>query len=182
MFITGSIPQPTGSGPRHMQISGGQLFVLHELTSTLTAQSLPASPSKNSSITSTVNIIPPGVPSGNTFAAAELLIPSSSAAFPTTYIYASNRNVGPNRDPRGDAITIIRYSGGQLHVVGYTYTGLDQIRSMQFGGPDKRYLIAGSATGKAGVAVFERTNGGKTLTLVARNATIPIRTSFVWWE
>jgi 6-phosphogluconolactonase (cycloisomerase 2 family) len=183
MALTGSISQPSGSGPRHMQISGGQLFVLHELSSTLTVQPLPASPSGSSSITSTVNIIPPGVPSGNTYAAGELLIPPTSSAFPTTYIYASNRNTGYNRDPRGgDAITIIQVSGGQLSIVGYVYTGLDQIRGMQFGGPDKRYLITGSASGAAGVAVFERTDGGKTLTLVARDTTIPIRTTFAWLE
>jgi 6-phosphogluconolactonase (cycloisomerase 2 family) len=163
-----------------MQISGGNLFVLHELSSTLTVQPLPASPSGSSTITSTVNVVPPSAPSGNVWAAAEILMPPTSTAFPTQYIYASNRNKGYNMDSRGDAITIIQYSGGQLSIVGYAYTGLDQVRGMQFGGPDNRYLIAGSARGTTGVAVFERTDGGKTLTLVAKNTSSPIRTSFVW--
>jgi 6-phosphogluconolactonase (cycloisomerase 2 family) len=181
LSLTGNIPQPEGSGPRHMEILDKQLFVLHENDNTLTVQPLPASPTGKSSITSTVSIVPPGVPAKSTFAAAELLIPANSTAFPTSFIYASNRNIGPDFDPRGDAVAILQNTNGKLSVVGHAFTGLTNIRSMRFGGPDKRYLIVGSATA-GGVAVFERTSGGKNLTLVARDATIPIRTSFAWLE
>jgi 6-phosphogluconolactonase (cycloisomerase 2 family) len=177
--VAGSLAQPSGSGPRHMQIYGGTLFVLHELASTLTAQPLPASDSGSSSISSSVSIVPPNPPSGASWAAAELLLPAPNSAFPTPYLYASNRNTG-TQDSRGDAITILQYSGGALSVVGYVFTGLDQIRGMAIGGPNNEYIIAGSYAGGAGVAVFQRTSGGANLTLVARDSTISTRTSFVW--
>jgi 6-phosphogluconolactonase (cycloisomerase 2 family) len=179
--VVGSIPQPSGSGPRHMQIYGGTLFVLHELASTLTAQPLPASDSGSSTISSTVSIVPPNPPSGAAMAAAELLLPPPNSAFPTPYLYASNRNTG-TLDSRGDAITILQFNNATqaLSVVSYVYTGLDQIRGMQIGGPNNEYLIAGSYAGGAGVAVFQRTNGGANLTLIARDSTVGTRTSFVW--
>jgi hypothetical protein len=144
----------------------------------LTAQPLPAL-GGSSSISSSVVIIPPGVPSGAAMAAAEILIPPPSTSFPTQYIYASNRNTG-TQDSRGDAVTILTYTNGALNIVGYAFTGIDQIRGMQFGGPDNRYLIASGVAGSAGVIVFERTNGGANLTLVARDLTLPTRTSFAW--
>jgi hypothetical protein len=42
------------------------------------------------------------------------------------------------------------------------------------------YLIAAGVAGSAGVVVFERTNGGKDLKVVARNTDIPTRSTFVW--
>lgn len=161
-----------------MEIRNNTLFVLHELASTLSEQPLPPLGS-NSAITSTVSIVPPNPPSGNYMAAAEILIPPTSAAFPTAYIYASNRNKG-TQDSRGDAITILQNNNGTLSIVGYTFTGINQIRGMQFGGPDNRYLIASGYAGNAGVLMYERTNGGANLTLVAKDTTLPTRSSFVW--
>jgi 6-phosphogluconolactonase (cycloisomerase 2 family) len=182
----GGLAQPKGSGPRHVQVVNGTLFVLHELASTLTAQPLGASGSSadTSAIVSSVYIVPPDAPSvssGAKWQAAEILIPPTSAAFPTQYIYASNRNTGtPGSDPRGDAITVLTYTNNKLNIVGYSYTGISQVRGMEFGGPDNQYLIAGGVVGTAGVAVFQRTNGGANLTLIARDTTLPTRTSFVW--
>lgn len=155
------------------------LYVLHELASTLTSQVLPAAPNGTSSIISSFSIIPPNPPAGSVFAAAEILFPTTCYSFPQRYIYVSNRNTGV-QDARGDAITIFSATGeGVLTLVGYVYTGLDQIRGMQLGGPNLEYLIAGGYAG-GGVAIFERTNGGANLTLLARNTDLPTRTSFVW--
>ena len=83
------------------------------------------------------------------------------------------------QDPRGDAITIFRTDGaGHLSLVGYTYTGLDQIRGMQLFGPNEEFLIAGGYAA-GGVAVFKRTGSGEGLQLLARNTNLPTRTSFV---
>ena len=63
------------------------------------------------------------------------------------------------------------------------YTGLDQIRGMEIGLAEnggETYLIAAGVAGSAGVVVFERTNGGKDLKVVARNTDIPTRSTFVW--
>ena len=60
------------------------------------------------------------------------------------------------------------------------YTGLDQIRGMEFSPGGEDYLIAGGVVGTAGVVVFKRTNGGRDLDVVVRNLDVGNRTSFVW--
>ena len=60
------------------------------------------------------------------------------------------------------------------------FTGIDQIRGMEFFGDDDRYLIASGVAGEAGVLVFERTGNGGNLTLLTTNKDVPTRTSFVW--
>ncbi len=106
-------------------------------------------------------------------------MPAPNAAFPTRYIYASNRNIGTT-DERGDSIAIYEYTGGELNLIAQVYTGLDQVRGMEFGGENSEYLVASGVVGAGGVAVFERTEGGKNLFEVARNTDVPTRTSFVW--
>jgi len=63
------------------------------------------------------------------------------------------------------------------------FTGIDQIRGMEFGnvgtGGDQ-FLIASGVAGSAGVIMLKRTEGGRNLEIVARNLDIPTRTSFVW--
>ncbi|KAF8954799.1 hypothetical protein BDZ97DRAFT_2081317 [Flammula alnicola] len=63
------------------------------------------------------------------------------------------------------------------------FTGLDQVRGMEFGneaqGGDE-FLIAGGVAGTAGVIVLRRTEGGQNMEIVARNLDIPTHTSFVW--
>ncbi|TFK70245.1 hypothetical protein BDN72DRAFT_551718 [Pluteus cervinus] len=191
--IQGSIPQPYGSGPRHIAIYNERLFTIHELSSTLSVQTIPAAPNGTSTVISTVSIIPTDAgtpPSGSTtWAAAEILIPSPSSRFPTPYIYVSNRNVGYNLDPRGDSIAIFEHvnvgtSSESLRLVNQVFTGLSQIRGMQFGPADSRggdeFLIAAGVAGTAGTVVLRRTEGGRNLQVVARNLDIPTRTSFVW--
>ncbi|KAJ7725742.1 Lactonase, 7-bladed beta-propeller-domain-containing protein [Mycena olivaceomarginata] len=184
--ITGEIPQPLGSGPRHMRISNNRLYVLHELTSTLTVQAIPSFPNGTSTIISTASIIPANPPPGAVWAAAEILIPPPSARFPTQYIYVSNRNTGV-QTLTGDSIAIFKNMEQgtpreRLQLVTQVFTGLDQIRGMEFGAADDEYLIAGGVAGTAGVVVYRRADGGRALEEVVRNTDIPRRTSFVWKE
>ncbi|KAJ7220583.1 Lactonase, 7-bladed beta-propeller-domain-containing protein [Mycena pura] len=172
--ITGQIPQPTGSGPRHIRISNGRLYTLHELASTLTVQPIPSSPNGTSTIISTASIIP--APTA-VWAAAEILIPPPSKRF-GEYIYVSNRNTGIAIFENLDQGT----PRERLQLVRQVFTGLDQIRGMEFGGEDNEYLIAGGVAGNAGVVIYKRVDGGRNLVEVVRNTEVPTRTSFVWKE
>lgn len=100
--------------------------------------------------------------------------------FPNPYIYVSNRNTG-TQDPKGDSIAIYTFdSTGAVTQVKQVFTGLDQIRGIEIGGPENQYLIAGGVAGTAGVVIYERVNGGQDLKEIARNTDIPTATSFVW--
>lgn len=150
-------------------------------------QPIPSAPNGTSSILSSVSIIPPNPPKGSSFAAAEILIPQPTERFPDPLIYVSNRNVG-TQDSRGDAVTIFELVNKglpdeKLQVVNYAFTGLDQIRGMEFGPSEKgaeEFLIAAGVAGSAGTVVLRRDQGGRNLTVVARNLDVPTRTSFVW--
>ena len=112
----------------------GYLYTLHELSSTLTSQVLPKAPNGTSSLISNSSIVPPGLPAGAAMAAGESLIPSISHAFSGSYVYVSNRNTGV-QDPRGDAIAIYgREKNGSVSFVDCIFTGIDQIRGMEFFG------------------------------------------------
>jgi 6-phosphogluconolactonase (cycloisomerase 2 family) len=135
-----------------------------------------------------MSIIPPDQPQGSQFAAAEVLIPEPTLNFSTPYIYVSNRNVGTVLDPRGDSIAIFELvnkgtRNEKLQLVNQVFTGLDQIRGMEFGPScrgGEKFLIAAGVAGSAGTVVLERTDGGRNMTVVARNTDIPTRSSFVW--
>ncbi|OCH93156.1 putative isomerase YbhE [Obba rivulosa] len=177
--IQGQIVQPTGSGPRHAAIRGNTLYVLHELASTLTQQNIPPAPNGTTGpLIANFSIIPPDPPVGADFAAGEILLTEPSLNFPAPYIYVSNRNTGV-QDPKGDAIVIFQVEP-ELKLLKYVYTGLDQIRGMQLGGPEDEFLIAGGVNGTAGVVMLRRTDGGRDLELFVRNTELPTRTSFVW--
>ncbi|KIK57372.1 hypothetical protein GYMLUDRAFT_46246 [Collybiopsis luxurians FD-317 M1] len=185
--ITGDVPQPLGSGPRHMRIFDERIFVIHELASTLTVQPIPTKPNGTSTIIDSESIIPSGLPAGAAMAAAEILIPNPTSKFPTPYIYVSNRNTGV-QDPRGDAIAIYEHVNQgrpdeRLERIVEVFTGLDQIRGMEIGlesnGGDE-FLIAAGVAGTAGTVVYRRVDGGRNLTEVARNLDIPTRTTFIW--
>lgn len=110
--------------------------------------------------------------------AAELLIPPISATFPTPYIYVSNRN---DPSPEGDLISIFSIEkDGTPKLVKEVRSGLKHLRGMSFGGPDDRWLVAGGVFG-GGVRVFERTEAGRNLAVVASS---PIAadspTGFLW--
>ncbi|KAJ7883517.1 hypothetical protein B0H14DRAFT_3857350 [Mycena olivaceomarginata] len=90
---------------------------------------------------------------GAVWAAAEILTPS--ACF-SRYNYVLTRNTDGTPEEK---------------------LQLDQIRGMQFGGEDDEYLIAGGVAGTAGVVIYQRVDGGRNLTEVARNTDIPMGTS-----
>ena len=118
---------------------------------------------------------------GAKFAAAEVLIPPPNPAFPSTLVYASNRNTGTNSDPRGDSIAVfILDTEGNLKIINQFFTGLEQVRGMEFGGPDNKFLVASGVVGNGGVVVFERIGQGADFVQVANNTEIPNLTSFVW--
>ncbi|PPQ69707.1 hypothetical protein CVT25_012970 [Psilocybe cyanescens] len=226
--VQGQIDVAPGNGPRHLAIHDNILFIVNELTSTLTAQQIPAAPNGTTfPVLANVSIIPQDDLTLNaSFAGAELIITEPSDKFPDPLIYVSNRNLGPEFDPRGDAIAIFEYKNSTdasapdgnttvtdslrahprswdrrqdlgalspdadpintfsatLTLQSQTFTGLSQIRSMAIGhvedGGDE-FLIAG-ANLDGGVAVFRRVDGGRNLTLVARNTEVQNRTSFVF--
>ncbi|KXN82926.1 hypothetical protein AN958_02009 [Leucoagaricus sp. SymC.cos] len=186
--IQGSIPHPAGSGPRHIAIFEDRLYTLHELASTLTVQAIPTAPNGTSTIFSNVSIIPPNQPAGASFAAAEILIPQPTKKFPTPYIYVSNRNTGTQLDPRGDAIAIFELldkgkKTERLQLITHVFTGLDQIRGMEFGplkDGGEEFLAAAGVAGSAGTIILRRTEGGRDMEIVAKNLDIPTRSSFVW--
>jgi 6-phosphogluconolactonase (cycloisomerase 2 family) len=104
----------------------------------------------------------------------------ASASFPNPYIYVSNRNTG-TQDPKGDSIVIYSFdSKGKVTELKQVYTGLDQVRGMEFGGEDNKYLVAGGVAGSAGIVIYERVNGGADLKEIVRNTNLPTATSFVW--
>ena len=181
--IRGEIKQPSGSGPRHAAINNGFLITLHELSSTITSQPIPLLGQNSSNIISNLSIVPKdqAASEGAQFAAAEVLIPCPNKAFPSTLVYASNRNTGKNNDPRGDSIAILAlHANGTLEIINQFFTGLKQVRGMQFGGPDNRFLVASGVVGDGGVVVFERVGRGENFTRVVSNEEIPNFTSFVW--
>ena len=159
------------------------LYTLHELSSTLTLQKVPAYPNGTSYLLSNVSIVPSDAPMGSVFAAAEIIIPECTSEYPTPYIYTSNRNTGV-QDSRGDTIAIFENVDNQLVLRKQVYTGLDQVRGMMsgeqagFGG--EAYIVAAGFAGAAGVKVFKRTEGGANLEEVAVNTAIPTRSTFVW--
>ncbi|KAJ3554002.1 hypothetical protein NM688_g3325 [Phlebia brevispora] len=182
--IQGLIVQPTGSGPRHIATRGepvgNMLYVLHELSSTLTQQIVPLPPNGTTPLIANMSILPPTYPSGSDFHAAEILLTEASPSFPKPYIYVSNRNTG-NVDPRGDTIAIFEIEP-KLKLVQQVYTGLDQIRGMQLGGPEKEFLIAAGVAGDAGTIMLKRVDGGANLQIIAQNTEIAQRSSFVWLD
>ncbi|KAI0764966.1 putative isomerase YbhE [Fomes fomentarius] len=184
--ITGQIDQPSGSGPRHIVVRGDQLYTIHEVSSTLTQQTIPSDPSvSDAPLTANFSIIPPDLPAGASMFAAEILLAEASTApgseFTQPFLYVSNRNLG-TPDPRGDAIAIYQVEPA-LQLVKHVFTGLDQIRGMELsGGCENAFLVAAGVQGTAGTVVLKRTNGGADLEIVATNTDIPTRTSFVWIE
>ncbi|KAJ7214925.1 Lactonase, 7-bladed beta-propeller-domain-containing protein [Mycena pura] len=177
--IHGFIEHPKGTGPRHMAILGDDMYVLHETANTLTKQAIPPFPNGTSPIVATVSTLAADRPANATFAAAELLLPPPSRAYPAPLLYASNRNIGGTPDARGDTIGIFA-PAAPLRAVRQVYTGLVQIRGMALGAGEagEAYLVAlGAVSG--GMVVYKRTEGGYNLEEVARNASAVPRTTLV---
>ncbi|PIL23472.1 hypothetical protein GSI_14783 [Ganoderma sinense ZZ0214-1] len=180
--VQGQIDEPAGYGPRHIAIRENMLYTLHEQRSALTQQEIPRPPNGTTGpLIANFNVTPPGLPEGALLGASEIVLAEASPTFPEPFIYVSNRNVGSALDPRGDAIAIFRVEP-QLELVGYAFTGLLQVRSMALGGPENEFLVAAGEAGSGGTIVMRRTEGGRNLTIVARNTDVPTRTTFVWLD
>lgn len=175
--IKGEVSYPAGSGPRHLAFHDGVLYTALELTNEVSAHLLPPLPAAPTLVTHVSTLSkPPPQPALSEMKVAEILLPKPSSAFPTPYLYVSNRN---DPSPAGDTIAI--YSllrNNSLELVAEVSTGLKHLRGMLFGGPDEKWLVAGGAEG-GGVKVFERTEGGKGLKEIA---SIPLDapTGFLW--
>ncbi|KAJ3772431.1 Lactonase, 7-bladed beta-propeller-domain-containing protein [Lentinula raphanica] len=175
--IVGHVDHDAGSGPRHVGVYDGYLYTLLELQSSIAKHSLPRSPNSNVEFKGKASTMynPPPLP--NDMLAAEILIPKPNAAYTTPYIYVSNRN-SPHSE--GDSIAIFSLSEPDApELIAEIRTGLRHIRGIDIGGPDDRYLIAGGLFA-GGIKVFERTDAGKSLKLVAENTDIESPTGFLW--
>ncbi|KAJ7652425.1 putative isomerase YbhE [Mycena polygramma] len=158
LSIHGLIPHPQGSGPRHMAVLNDSIYVLHETANLLTKEDVPSYPNGTSTLLASVTTLPDDLPAGSKYAAAELIIPPASPAFPDAYIYASNRNIGTVPEARGDSIAIFEPG---LALVNQVFTGLVQIRGMVLGVGEEggEYIVAlGPVSG--GMVVYQRTDGG----------------------
>ncbi|KAF8180753.1 hypothetical protein K438DRAFT_1841762 [Mycena galopus ATCC 62051] len=155
---------PLGSGPRHMRVL-----------------EIPPYPNGTSPFVANATTVPADVPPGGDYAAAELLLSTSTAAYPKPCLYASNRNIGGTPDPRGDSVAIFDPAG--LRLVNQVFTGLVEIRGMNLGLGDtgEEYLVAlGAVSG--GMVVYKRTAGSTDLVEVARNSSAVPRTSLMMRE
>ena len=113
------------------------------------------------------------------WAAGEILVPKPNDEFLTAFAYVSNRNTGNTTDERGDTVAIFQLEP-EVKLVAQVFSGVQQIRGMEFGGEKSEYLVLSGVVGTGGVAVFKRTDGGANLAEVARETTVPTRSSFVW--
>ncbi|KIY68236.1 putative isomerase YbhE [Cylindrobasidium torrendii FP15055 ss-10] len=166
--IHGALVHDKGSGPRHIVVYEDILYTLHELTNTLTAERLPnvTTSTTASQLLGNVTIVPSDTPANATRAAAELLLAPP-------FLFASNRHIDGENDPRGDSIAVFDQF---LNLQGHVFTGLQNIRGMQFGGNNNEWLVAlGAVSG--GMVVYHREGGS--LTEVARNGSAIARTSAV---
>ncbi|TCD61625.1 hypothetical protein EIP91_008149 [Steccherinum ochraceum] len=171
----GDVKYEPGSGPRHVAVYKDKLYTLLELSKEVTAHRFPALPAEPSFLSKlpTQKTFPPP-PASDEMLAAEILLPTPNTAFPTPYLYLSNRN---DPSPEGDIISI--YSVAEnLQAAAEVHSGLKHLRGMVFGGPQNKYLAAGGLNG-GGVKVFERVDGGKGLKEVA-SLDIEKPTHFIW--
>ncbi|KAH9485787.1 putative 6-phosphogluconolactonase [Psilocybe cubensis] len=174
--LAGHVGIEAGGGPRHVAFYKGDMFTLLELTSKVVRHRLPPLPEFPKFIKSVPTMSNPP-PTPNDMLAAEILIPTPNASFPTPYLYLSNRN---DPSPEGDIISIFSIEEpDSLELIAEVRTGLKHVRGIVFGGPDDRYLIAGGANG-GGVKMFERINGGKSLKEIASNDSVQAPTGFLW--
>jgi len=143
----------------------GTLYVLNELSNTVSAYTLPplGDGTEVTHITTLSSLKPQSVASPDMLAAEILL-----SRGPNPLLYLSNRN---EDHPEGDAITIFSPSSAEtpFHYVGEVRTGLKHLRAVTFGGENDRYLVLGGLNG-GGIKVFERSEDGTQLKELAHLA------------
>ncbi|KAG8692714.1 hypothetical protein FRC11_003416, partial [Ceratobasidium sp. 423] len=177
----------------HVQIYNEVLYVVEELTNTLSAYSLSDGkhiaslstlPSPPPALTVAANTTgasptpfsaaPKGAPSAFPLLAAELLLVTS----PEPLLFATNRN---ETHPEGDSITVFSpIKDGNVDtfkLVNSVRTGLNHVRGAAFGGENDKWLVVGGAD-RGGVKIFER--DGKELKRVAGMTGVVAPTGFLW--
>ncbi|KAH7343177.1 Lactonase, 7-bladed beta-propeller-domain-containing protein [Rhizoctonia solani] len=171
---SGYIQQPAGSGPRHVVTKGTTLYTLHELSSTLTQQTIPPLGSTTQPpVVASVSIVPSDSPNPSALSAAELILSPVSSAFPTQYLYATNRG------DSNDAVAIVSIANGTLAIVTHVHTGINYVRGAALSPGDGKYLaVAGQNSGD--VVIFERINGGTGLKQIAKVSGLTQPTSVTW--
>jgi 6-phosphogluconolactonase (cycloisomerase 2 family) len=153
---------------------GNTLYALHELSSTLTQQTIPPlGTTTQPPVTASVSIVPSDSTNPSALTAAELLLSPISSAFPTQYLYATNRG------DSSDAIAIVSIAGDTLKVVAQVRTGINQLRGATLSPGDGKYLVV-AGQGSGAVVVYERINGGAGLKEIARTWGLSSPTSVVW--
>ncbi|KAF7333931.1 Isomerase YbhE [Mycena sanguinolenta] len=123
------IPQPLGTGPRHMAILGDLPPARNRQPAYRTDH--PALPQRHCypEFLANATTVPDDVPASDTYAAAELLLSPTSLEYPHPYLYASNPGIGGTPDPRGDSIAIFDLiSKPELTLVKQAFTRLIEIR------------------------------------------------------
>jgi len=176
--ITSHITQPTGSGPRHLSVLDGIVYVVHEVAVTLTSQTIPDNDETSSPFISMSLTTPPSVNIAD-YTAAEIQIPAPMNELSKTYVYVSNRQINGTEDPSGDPIAIFSLEqDGSFELVKHVHTGVNNLRGFILD-PSGRYLVLGGNV-SGGVKVFERIDGGADLVLVAASDEVPTASTFVW--
>ncbi|KAI0645063.1 putative isomerase YbhE [Trametes meyenii] len=174
----GAVTYKPGSGPRHVAFHEDVLYTVLELTSEVSAHRLPPLPAEPTLLDTVPTVLAfPPPPASADMLAAEILAPPPNAAFPTPYLFVSNRN---DPSPAGDVIAVFAPADGEgkIGAVAEVRSGLRHLRGMEFGGPDGRWLVAGGVLG-GGVKVFERVDGGKGLRELAQ-VEVAAPTGFLW--
>jgi len=175
--IKGFVQMPSGSGPRHAVLYDDVLYIVGELTNTLSAYKLPPFPSEPEHIVTIPTVLAPREADPSMTAAAAILAPPN-ASFPGPFLYVTNRD---DPHPDGDSIAIysLPASSTSFELVREVHTGFKHARGLSIGGPDNKYLIAGGERG-GGITIFERTHGGKSLKEVAHLKGVERPTGFAW--
>ncbi|KAF7977949.1 hypothetical protein HWV62_2033 [Athelia sp. TMB] len=186
--VRGHVSYTPGDGPRHVAFYKAPhgavtteepvMYTLVELVSGLTAHRLPPLPAEPV-LTHTTSTLSNPLPLPNDMLAAEILVSSTSEAFPEPYLYISNRN---DPSPEGDTIAIFDLKDKEKPVlIEEVRTGLKHVRGIVLGGQGEKWLVAGGVLG-GGVKVFERTEGGKNLVEVAAVSEEDVKaaTGFLW--
>jgi 6-phosphogluconolactonase (cycloisomerase 2 family) len=158
---------------------GETLYTLAELSNMLTSHILPPLPDQPVALdVATTLSDPPNNPTDldPPPLSAEILSGTVSAAYPTPYLYVTNRN---DPSPEGDILSIFEMGdGGSIKLVKEVRTGLNHLRGIAFD-EEGRYLIAGGTFG-GGVKMFERVDGGKDLKEITHLRDVEKPTGFYW--
>jgi len=174
--ISGDVACEPGSGPRHIQVVAGDLYVLNELSNTLSHFTLPTAltttAGHHSTQPCTLLPTPPGA------GAAELLLHPNGG-----YLYATNRD---SANVAGDTIAIFKLQTSLLALgakepkwVKEVHTGLGHVRGAVIKEEGGKVYVVAAGQKSGGVKAFEVTEGGEDLKEIA-HVMVDKVTGFIW--